>query len=136
MINIKDLYKVFEKAGKIDEYQKILDLIDDSFKNREKIEESKKENDKLRKENKELQEKLNLQEDLEPKNNAYWKKSNGDGPFCTRCFDKNKEIIRIPLKKDICSTCPECKNEFNLTGEERHSCVLNDNEDFNKLRIF
>jgi len=29
MLNIKDLYIIFQAAGKIDEYQKILELIDD-----------------------------------------------------------------------------------------------------------
>ena len=131
IINIKDLYKVLKEAGKVDEYQKILDLIDDSFKNRDKIEELKKEIIGLEKENKELSEKNILISDLELKNNVYWKKSSGDGPFCTRCFDKNREIIRLLLNKGHYSECPECKNTFNLNDKENNNgAILTKRKDF------
>ncbi|MCK5476227.1 MAG: hypothetical protein KAI71_06640 [Candidatus Pacebacteria bacterium] len=124
MINIKDLYSVFKEAGKIDEYQKILDLIDDSFKNREKIDELKKEVKKLEIENEKLLEKKVLINDLEFKDNAFWKKSDDDGPFCTRCFDKNRELIRLLLDQGCYSECPECKNSFNLRGKEDNGGVI------------
>lgn len=124
MLNIKDLFDVFKQAGKIEEYQKILDLIDDSFKDKEKIQELIEKNTKLKEEKKELSEKLNLLNDLKFENNAYWKKSDNDGPFCLRCWDKNKEVIRIPFEKKGWSVCYECKNKFNLTGKERENCAV------------
>lgn len=132
MINIKDLYEIFKKAGKIDEYQKILDLIDDSFKKREEIE-------KLRKKNKELQEKLKFQNDLEFRNDAYWKKSDGDGPYCLRCWDKGRELIRIiPMRiGSNFATCPECKTKVNFTGKKPEKIVMSTNEEpFNKFEVF
>ena len=60
MINIKDLYNVFKEAGKIDEYQKILDLIDDSFRKRDEIE-------TLREENKKMNTELEIAETAEEK---------------------------------------------------------------------
>lgn len=114
MLNIKDLYKVFSEADKIDEYQKILELIDNSFAKREKIE-------LLDKENKELKEKLRFSNKVTIKKGAYW--VNEDGPFCTRCFDKNKELIRIhpTFPGSDLSFCPECKNTFNTTGKTENS---------------
>ena len=116
--DLKDLFNILQKAGKIDEYQKILDLIDEQFKNRQKIEE-------LEKENKNLHEKQLIQENLEFKNNSYWKKSNGDGPFCSRCWDKNKLLIRIipTFLAGNYADCPECKNRFNYTGKEESRVV-------------
>ena len=113
MINIKDLYEVFKKAGKIDEYQKILGLIDDSFKNREKIEE-------LEKNNKELQEKLEFKEGVEFRDNAYWKKSDGDGPYCSVCWNNKNKIIRLlPTNKyNNFYECKICSNKVNVTGKQ------------------
>jgi len=109
----KDVANILKEAGKIDEYQKILDLIDDLFEKREKIE-------KLTKENNELKEQLKVSEEYEFKNNSYWNKKNVDGPFCSRCLDKNKELIRIipDYLGSNYATCPECKKQVNFTGEE------------------
>ena len=53
------------------------------------------------------------------KNNAYWKKSDGDGPFCPKCFDDNEKMIRISIDQpNDLSKCPKCKNSFNWTGEK------------------
>ncbi len=129
MVDVKYLFEVLTKAGKIDEYQKIIDLVKEK-------QELVNENIELKKENRELIEKLNLQNDLEFKNNAYWKKSNNDGPFCSRCWDKNKEMIRIHLEKEGWSKCFECKNDFNLTGKEMNSEFIVEEEKFNKFDIF
>lgn len=109
----KDAANVLKEAGKIEEYKKILDLIDDLFDKREKIE-------KLEKENKSLKIKLENKEALIFKNNSYWNKENNDGPFCSRCFDKNKNLIRIiPTGHGgDYAKCPECKNTVNFTGRD------------------
>lgn len=106
----KDAANVLKEAGKISEYQKILDLIDDLFDKREKIEE-------LQGKIKKLEKKLAIGNDYEFKNNAYYNK-NGDGPFCSRCFDKNKDLIRVikSFNNDDFGTCPECGKQVNLTG--------------------
>ncbi|TSC94398.1 MAG: Uncharacterized protein CEN87_519 [Parcubacteria group bacterium Licking1014_1] len=111
MINIKDLYGVLKEAGKIEEYQKILDLIDDSLRLREEIEQVKKENSILK-------EKITIQEDLDFKRVAYYKKSNGDGPYCQACWDRDKKLIRILSINEHHNfyNCNVCKNTVNLTG--------------------
>lgn len=109
----KDAAKILKEAGKIEEYQKILDLIDDLFDKRDKI-------DKLETENKELKEKLKVAGGYEFKKNAYYNKETGDGPFCSRCFDKHKSLIRI-ISSHVggnYATCPDCKNYVNFTGRE------------------
>ncbi|MFA5829507.1 MAG: hypothetical protein WC843_03365 [Candidatus Gracilibacteria bacterium] len=109
----KDAAKILQEAGKINEYQKILDLIDDSLNKRHKI-------DELEMENRELKEKLKTKDAYSFKNNAYWHKETGDGPFCSRCFDKHKDLIRIIPDSNNSSwaKCPECKNSVNYTGKE------------------
>ncbi|PIR55121.1 hypothetical protein COU74_02990 [Candidatus Peregrinibacteria bacterium CG10_big_fil_rev_8_21_14_0_10_36_19] len=109
----KDAAKVLKEAGKIDEYQKILDLIDDLFEKRDRIE-------KLQKDNVHLKKQLETQENYFFENNSYWHKDNKDGPFCSRCFDKSKDLIRtIPTYiNSNFSKCPECKNTVNFTGKE------------------
>lgn len=110
----KDVAKVLKEAGKIDEYQKILDLIDDLFEKRDQIE-------KLQKENGHLKKQLEIQDNYFFEKNSYWHKETKDGPFCSRCFDKHKELIRtIPTYVGSnLAVCPECKNAVNFTGKER-----------------
>jgi len=43
-------------------------------------------------------------------NDAYWKKSNGDGPFCMRCKDEYKLLIHMINNNDISYRCPKCNN--------------------------
>lgn len=115
----KDAAKLLKEAGKIEEYQKILDLIDDLFEKRNHIE-------KLTGENALLKKQLETTNDYFFENNSYWHKNNKSGPFCSRCFDKYKELIRtIPtyLGSNI-SRCPECKNTVNFTGKENYSTLI------------
>ena len=108
----KDVAKTLKEAGKIEEYQKILDLIDDLFEKREKIEKLQKENIKLKKQ-------LEAQDNYFFENNSYWHKDSKDGPFCSRCFDKHKALIRIiPIDLNANSAkYPECENIVNFTGK-------------------
>lgn len=68
----------------------------------------------LESENKNLKEKLQNKPDLSKEHNTYWMiKENGtkDGPFCMRCWDKNKDLIRLNNLGDV-DQCPECKNFY------------------------
>ncbi|MHB9073081.1 MAG: TIR domain-containing protein [Desulfobaccales bacterium] len=51
-------------------------------------------------------------EQLEFMNNAYWKKADNDGPFCMRCWDKNKDLIRMSNDNNVFYHCPECRNRY------------------------
>ncbi len=112
----KDAAKILKEAGKIEEYQKILDLIDDLFQKREEIEQLKKINNGL-------EEKLRVTGGYEFRNNAYYSTETKDGPFCSRCFDKNKELIRIiPMKIGSSrAKCHECGSVVNYTGNASSS---------------
>lgn len=106
----KDAANILKEAGKIEEYQKILDLLAKLLEMQNKIIE-------LEKENKSLNEKFEIKEKLAYKNNCYW---NGeDGPFCSRCFEKNKDLIRMHHGVgDNYAHCPECKAGVNFSGRE------------------
>ncbi len=34
------------------------------------------------------------------------------GPYCTRCFDKDKNLIRLRIWENGYATCLECRSEF------------------------
>lgn len=110
----KEVANVLREAGKIEEYKKILDLIDDLFDKSEKIE-------TLEMEKRNLQKQLRIKKDEYTFiNNAYYNRQTKDGPFCSHCFDKNTELIRIISNqvRGNYATCPECKNTVNYTGYE------------------
>jgi hypothetical protein len=52
------------------------------------------------------------------KKNVYWKQGKSenelDGPYCTRCWDKDKYWIRLKPVKPPHYKCPECKNTYRV----------------------
>lgn len=108
---IKDIAFVLKESWKIDEYSKILELQQQLLDFQNKIW-------NLEKENKDLKDKFKIKENLSFKINSYYNWE--DWPFCSRCWDKNNEIIRIIPNWIWCdyATCPECKNSVNYTWKE------------------
>jgi len=103
--DIKSVAKTIQQAGNIELYQKILDLQGQAL---EVVEESSK----LRDENRELKEKLQIKENLKHERNSYWLDSGGkqDGPFCSRCWDVDKNLVRLhPGGNPAYYHCPNCK---------------------------
>ena len=78
--NVKDLVKVIKGLGNAELHVKIMEL-ESGIRT-------------LVDENRELKERLDVQEDLVPKGNAYWRKS-GDGPFCVPCWDGKSKLMRL-----------------------------------------
>ena len=105
---LKSIGKVLQEAGKIEQYQQILNL------QQQLLDMQKKIND-LEAENKELKGKLQLQGDLVYENNAYWIKQEDkkDGPFCSRCWDVEKNTVRMKssINNPAFHSCPECKTQ-------------------------
>jgi hypothetical protein len=103
---IKDALKI---AGKIDLYPQILEMQEKLLEQQGKISELKDENEKIKKD-------LQIKNSLFIENDAYWieKESGKDGPFCTRCYDVNKNLVRMQLSHSSSSfhLCPECKSSF------------------------
>lgn len=112
--DLKSMGKILQEAGKIEQYQKILEVQKELLDMQEKI-------NILEDENKKLNKKLETKEKVFYKNNAYWikiEKERDDGPFCSRCYDKDKNLIRMqPLGNPAYSRCPECQNKTK-TGKE------------------
>lgn len=65
---------------------------------------------------KQLQEQNTLVEEMDFKNGLYFSK-NGDGPYCTACYDTKKIKIRLTEQPSAFKTfgdykCPNCGNLF------------------------
>jgi len=101
---LKSMASVLREADKIELYQQILGVM-------EKLSEMQDKLEKLEAENNSLKERLKIKNDLKYLHNAYWLESNNDGPFCTRCWDKHNQLIRLKDEKPFLK-CPECSNSF------------------------
>ena len=106
---LKSVAGVLQEAGKIEQYKQILEV------QKELIDMQKKITD-LEKENIILKNKLEIKDNLIFENNAYWiKKDDGlkDGPFCSRCWDVEKNTVRMaPDLNKAFHCCPECNKSF------------------------
>ncbi|OIP59074.1 MAG: hypothetical protein AUK19_02840 [Candidatus Moranbacteria bacterium CG2_30_45_14] len=103
---LKSVGKVLQEAGKIEQYQQILEV-------QEKLLVQQKRIFDLEHENGELKSELKLQSELVFEKNAYWimKDNKKDGPFCTKCKDSEEKMIRM-REGDYMSGwayCPGCK---------------------------
>lgn len=103
--------KVLKEANKIEQYQQILEAQQELLVIQKRLQE-------LEKENGELKDKLMIKERLIVENGVYWINSEKkDGPFCTRCWDKEKNLIRMRVHDrtpgfKASFDCPECENRF------------------------
>lgn len=107
---LKSIWKVLQEAGKIGQYQQILDTQQQLFETQNKIV-------KLEAENTELKTKLKIKEGLRYENNAYWliEENKKDGPFCSRCWDVEKNTVRLKSSANPAfRSCPECKTSFQI----------------------
>jgi len=100
----------------LDNFNALKEIVDTVKKNKElqkiivNLEEQVLE---LRKENSNLKEQLSKKQEfnMEFKRNVYWNiKTDGkeEGPYCSSCYDKNKEAIRLHDLGD-CYSCHICK---------------------------
>lgn len=107
---LKSVANILKEADKIKEYSQILEVQKELLEMQKRVQE-------LEKENSCLKEKLSIKENLDYEKNAYWaKKENGtkDGPFCSRCWDKNRDLIRLDVSNVDIGFCPECKNSYHF----------------------
>jgi len=111
---LKSAAKVLKDANKIEQYEQILDVQEQLLDMQKKISD-------LEVEIKELKEKLRIKENLIYENNAYWinKEGKKDGPFCSRCWDKDKVLIRMhTCSNPAARICPVCKTIVNIEPED------------------
>lgn len=104
---LKSIGKVLQEAGKIEQFKQILEAQKELNEMQNKIFE-------LETKNKELEAKLKIKEALvyNKDKKSYWAKE-GDGPFCSRCWDVDKKDVRLNSIVDnpAFSICPECETE-------------------------
>lgn len=103
--NIKSVASVLQKADNIELYRKILDLQYEAM-------ELVQQNNDLKIQITELKDKLSTQENLTFRNNKYWKileADKQDGPFCSKCWDVERKLVRHQNHNDGYLTCPNCQ---------------------------
>ena len=72
------------------------------------------ENRKLKAELETLNKGNKIQGAIVYKDGVYFLKNNNkeSGPYCTRCFDKDKNLIRLRIWENGYASCLECKSDF------------------------
>lgn len=104
--NIKSITTTIRQIDNIELYRRILDL-------QAEIMNVVSENQELRQENSSLSEKLVTKQAITFDNSAYWTRIDDkrDGPYCTRCWDLEKNLIRLhPCGNPAMYDCPNCKS--------------------------
>jgi len=101
---IKDGAKVARNAGQIELSIELVRVADELLAKQKRIGE-------LEQREKELEQKLELKGKLVTKNEVYWlkEKDRVDGPFCTRCWDVDKNLVRLSTDYIF---CPHCKSRM------------------------
>jgi regulator of replication initiation timing len=97
----KEAIGLIQKVDNIELYRQMLELQTQVFAVIE-------ENHELRGENHALKEQLAQRQDLQFRENCYWT-SAGDGPFCSRCYDVDKNLVRLHVREKQVPYCWACK---------------------------
>jgi chromosome segregation ATPase len=113
---VKKLADLAMKSQNIDLQEGILELKEQLLFAKESLLNAKEEISDLKEENRSLTKQLEKSKEtaateMKFEDGVYYAKSNGDGPFCPRCFDVDKRQIRLSKMGPI-STCPQCKNKI------------------------
>lgn len=98
---LKDAAKVLREADKLEQYKEIVDAMQKMIEMQTRIGE-------LEDELLELKKVRDLSEQLEYQDKAYW--LDEDGPFCSRCWDADKTLVRLRQQNDQKSDfdCDNC----------------------------
>jgi len=101
----KDIAELIKKYNDVELYQKIIDLRDEIFELREN-------NLNLKGKIKALKKEKKINEKIVFEKPYYWIKDGEkkDGPYCQKCFDDNKKLIRLQERKNGHWYCLVCKN--------------------------
>ena len=107
---LKTAGKVLQEAGKIEQYQQILDAQQRMLEMQATIAD-------LTEENRILKTQLTTRDAMVYENNAYYTNptdDSRDGPFCSHCWDVDGKTVRLKpsLNNRAFSSCPSCKNQF------------------------
>ena len=105
--NVKDVAKLAQEVGKMELYQKAVELM-------AQVTELAEENFQLKQELAALEEKENIAATLAFSRNVYYRLVGGkyDGPFCSCCWDSKSKLIRMHDLRHCFPRCPICQQEI------------------------
>jgi hypothetical protein len=111
---LRDVLRLVQKADNIQLNQKILEL-------QSQLMDLLSEKQRCEGQIADLHQKLSFQGTLEFRDNMYWRSdpNQEDGPFCSRCWDVNRNAVRLQLTGDGAMWCPECKAAAQKTPSTR-----------------
>jgi hypothetical protein len=113
----RDLLRAIKGSSGIDVQEKVIDLQAGILEMQEQIAQ-------LQKENQVLREQLSTAGSLSFRNNCYWRADHPDpGPFCTRCWDLEKQLIHLnPTFDPKVLGCARCRSAVEVASpsETRH----------------
>lgn len=104
--NAKDIAELIKKMGNMELYEKIIDLRDEIFSLREENLQQKEEINKLNN-------LLNVKQKVFYAAPYYWATIDGGkkaGPFCQKCYDTDKSLIRLQDCKRGVWKCLSCQS--------------------------
>jgi len=103
--NAKDIAELIKKYNNVELNRKIIDLCDEIFELRE-------DNLKLKEKIKALDEEKKINKKMVFESPFYWLKDGEkkDGPYCQKCYDDNKKLIRLQDLKNGYRECLVCKS--------------------------
>jgi len=104
---VKELAILAQKVQNIELYQRLISFQSDVFALQEENRDLK---DKVR----QLSEKLDLQAKVVWEKPFYWLKESEtkDGPFCQKCYDSDRKLIRLKDEDNDLWCCLNCKSWF------------------------
>lgn len=119
---VKKLTDLALKTQNIELQETTLQLREQLLSVKETLLDTREEATALREENSQLKEKIRQlevglpKEEMSLKEGLYYK-DNGDGPFCTACYDSKKQAIRVadmPSAMQVLGThkCPVCSATY------------------------
>ena len=93
---LKEGANAIREAKNLELYERMLAVYGDVMELAEKNRELVEENHALKQQLKAYQQEQEIAGELQHHDNAYWRTKDGerDGPFCMRCWDANKKLIR------------------------------------------
>lgn len=120
---IKVVADIANKAGKIPEFGKILELQAMLLEIQEGMAEKQRRIEMLEKENIDLKNKFHLAKKMEFRDNAYY--DGEDGPFCSACWDTKQMKVRLETSPDNSyATCHPCNIRIRIKSERSSSIAF------------
>ena len=109
----KDIVDLMKKGATVEAQERIMEL-------REAVLELQEENVSLRQNIRQLEEQLSLEKELGFDGSVYWRTTGGNriGPFCQRCHDVDKKLVRLQDYGDawFCLGC-KMSHDKNMDAE-------------------